>query len=240
MLLSVMYHHVGSDKYSNDLAVFEEHLAHIKEHFVSVLPSEEKLAKNSICLTFDDGYADFYFRVFPLLQKYELKALLGVCTKYILDECTLEADKRMGFMHDEAFANYKNGAFCTYEELKEMCQSTLVEVASHSHSHIDLTKDEVDLELELKHSKELLEQNLEYRCDSFIFPFGKYNNSVILEAKKHYKYLFRIGNGLQGDFSGIDGLIYRINGDSLGSKDAIFKPSKMLKYHLKSTIKRIF
>ena len=62
-----MYHHVNSDRCSNDLSIFEEHLKYIKNNFKTIFPGEEANQK-SVCLTFDDAYADFYFLIFPLLK----------------------------------------------------------------------------------------------------------------------------------------------------------------------------
>ncbi|WP_229770939.1 polysaccharide deacetylase family protein [Campylobacter portucalensis] len=237
-LICVMYHHVNSDDLSNDLEMFDKHLEYISNNFISVFPGE-KLAKNSICLTFDDAYADFYFLVYPLLKKYNLKAILGVPTKFILQSTSVEPKKRMSFKHNAASQNYKFGSHTTFDELKEMIDSSLIQVASHSHSHIVLTDEGVDLNLELKHSKEILESNLNIKVDSFIFPFGKYNKNILNEAKKHYKYNFRIGSAIQKDFKGINGVIYRIKGDNLKSPDEIFKFKNMLKYRLKALFKRI-
>ena len=86
-----MYHHVNSDRCSNDLAIFEEHLKYIKNNFKTIFPGEEITSK-SVCLTFDDAYADFYFLIFPLLKKYNLKALLAIPSKYILDDIDEEGE----------------------------------------------------------------------------------------------------------------------------------------------------
>ncbi len=238
MLISVMYHHVNSDRCSNDLAIFEEHLKYIKENFVSVFPGE-KVEKNSICLTFDDAYADFYFLIFPLLKKYNLKALLAIPSKYILEDTDELPENRMNFEHNDLFINYEKATFCTYKELKEMRDSGLVEFASHSHSHINLLENEVDLNLELRVSQEILEEKLGVKVDSFVFPFGKYNQSILKEAKKYYKYNFRIGNAIHKDFFGINGAIYRVDGDGLKSADEIFKLSKILKYKFKAFTKKL-
>jgi len=233
-----MYHHVNSNRCSNDLAIFEEHLKYIKQNFTTILPGEE-IKSRCVCLTFDDAYADFYFLIYPLLKKYNLKALLAVPSKYILNECENEAQNRMGFEHNDLFANFAQGTFCTFKELKEMLDSGLVQIGSHSHSHIDLTASGVDLEVELKHSKELLENKLDTVVESFVFPFGKYNQEVLKHTKKYYKYSFRIGNALHKDFSGINGVIYRVDGDGLKTIDEIFGFKKLLNYKFKGFIKRL-
>ena len=233
-----MYHHVDSDSCSNELNIFEEHLKYIKENFITVFPGE-KIEKKSICLTFDDAYVDFYFLIFPLLQKYNLKALLAIPSKYILDDTNEDMQNRMNYKHDILFENYQKATFCTYKELKEMKDSGLVTFASHSYSHANLLDNNVDLDLELRVSKEFLEEKLEVKIESFVFPFGKYDQYILSEAKKYYKYNFRIGNAIHKDFSGINGAIYRVNGDGLKSADEIFKLSKILKYRFKALIRKI-
>ncbi|QOG13229.1 polysaccharide deacetylase family protein [Arcobacter sp. FWKO B] len=233
-----MYHHVNSDRCSNDLAIFEEHLKYIKQNFTTIFPGEEIKGK-CVCLTFDDAYADFYFLIYPLLQKYGLKALLAVPSRYILDDCDKDPTLRMGFEHNDLFINYEQGTFCTFKELKEMLDSGLVQIGSHSHSHIDLTASGVDLELELRHSKEILESKLGTEVNSFVFPFGKYNQEVLKHSQKYYKYSFRIGNAIHKDFDGINGVIYRVDGDGLKTPDEIFGFKKLLKYKFKGFIKRL-
>ena len=221
-----MYHHVNSDRCSNDLAIFEEHLKYIKNNFKTIFPGEEITSK-SVCLTFDDAYADFYFLIFPLLKKYNLKALLAIPSKYILDDTDEEAENRMNFEHNDLFQNFEKATFCTYKELKQMQESGLVVFGSHSHSHIDLTQKQVDLDLELRVSKQILEDKLNTKIDSFVFPFGKYNQDILKEAEKYYQYNFRIGNAIHKDFSGINGAIYRVDGDNLKTADEIFKTTKL-------------
>ncbi|MCT7498070.1 polysaccharide deacetylase family protein [Arcobacter cryaerophilus gv. pseudocryaerophilus] len=238
MLISIMYHHVNSDRCSNDLAIFEEHLKYIKNNFKTIFPGEEITSK-SVCLTFDDAYADFYFLIFPLLKKYNLKALLAIPSKYILDETEEEAENRMNFEHNDLFENYQKATFCTYKELKQMQESGLVVFGSHSHSHINLLEENVNLDLELRVSKQILEDKLNTKIDSFVFPFGKYNQDILKESKKYYQYNFRIGNAIHKDFSGINGAIYRVDGDNLKTADEIFKTTKLLKYKFKGIVKRL-
>ncbi|MEW6552123.1 MAG: polysaccharide deacetylase family protein [Campylobacterota bacterium] len=238
MLISIMYHHVNSDRCSNDLSIFEEHLQYIKSKFTSIFPGEN-ITGNCVCLTFDDAYVDFYYLIYPLLKKYGLKALLAVPSKYILDSCDEISETRMGFEHNDLFANYEKGTFCTFKELKEMVDSGLVRIGSHSHTHIDLTADGVDLDIELRFSKEILEQKLGVEVDSFVFPFGKYNQEILQQAKKYYKYSFRIGNAIHNDFNGINGVIYRVDGDGLKTPDEIFGFKKILGYKFKGLIKRL-
>jgi len=234
-----MYHHLNSDRCSNDYAIFESHLAYISENMQTVFPTEESLPKNAICLVFDDGYYDFYHLIFPLLQKYKIKALLAVVPSVVLDSTDTSDEKRLAPEHNHLFAEYKNATFCTYEELQEMQDSGLVQIASHSLTHVNLLEDDVDLTAELEESQKTLEQKLKIKVESFVFPFGKYNQAVLDETKKYYKYAFRIGNGLNKDFSGVNGVIYRIDADNLKDASSIFGFSNMLKFWFKTFTKKL-
>jgi len=235
----MMYHHVNSDRCSNDLALFEEHLEYISKNFTTLFPTFDELPKKAICLVFDDGYFDFYKFIYPLLQKYNLKALLAVTPKYILNDTENDDISRLNYEHNELFQEYKNATFCTYKELKEMSDSGVVQIVSHSYSHTNLLDENIDLIQELLKSKERIEAKLDTKIESFVYPFGKYNQKILDETMKNYKYSFRIGNGVNKDFKGVHGVIYRIDGDFLESPNAIFSFKNMLKFRWKTLIKSI-
>ena len=237
MLLAVMYHHINCNIYSNKLEMMKNHLGYIAKNYNVVLPkdklSEDKL---NVCLTFDDGYYDFYHFVFPLLRELNLKAILATPIKYILEDTKIDKQKRLSLTHNEIYeaSNYKDFApFCTFKELKEMGESGFVDIASHSYSHLNLKNKDICLELELIKSKEILEKKLGFEINSFVLPYGKYNDKIVKMAKENYKYVFRIGNSLNKDFSGINGLIYRVNGDGLQTPNEIFNFSKRMQFYFK-------
>lgn len=234
----MMYHHLNSDRCSNDYDIFESHLKYISENFISTFPTDN-LPKNPICLVFDDGYYDFYKFVFPLLQKYNVKVLLAVIPKFTLDDVNTSDEQRLNYEHNDLFEHYEKGTFCTYKELQEMIDSELVQIVSHSYSHQNLVEDDINLDQELQISKEILESKLNIKVESFVFPFGKYNQVILDETKKHYKYAFRIGNGIDKNFSGTNGVIYRIDADNLDSDSDIFKFSNIMKFKFKTFIKSI-
>ncbi len=235
----MMYHHVKSDRCSNELSTFEQHLAYISENYTALFPTFEPLPKNAICLVFDDGYYDFYKYIYPLLKKYNLKALLAVVPKYILEDTDKSDNERLNHEHNELFNEYKNATFCTYKELREMQESGLVQIASHSYSHKNLLEEDVNLTQELLESQKILEEKLSTKVESFVYPFGKYNQAVLDETMQYYKYSFRIGNAVNKDFHGIGGVIYRIDGDFLKSPSEIFSFSNMLKFRFKAIVKSI-
>jgi len=232
-----MYHNINSDKYSNNLEIFKKHLIYIKNNFNIVFPND-KLKGDDICLTFDDGFYNFYIYVFPLLQELNIKVILAVPTAFILDDTKELKEHRLRIKHDDTYTNIQKAPFCTFKELKIMSDSGHVKIASHSHSHVNLNKCD-NLEFELKQSKKILENKLNIVCDTFIFPFGKYNDDILKQTKKYYKYQFRIGNAINNNFDGINDVIYRINADSLKNHNELFSIKNMIKYKIKYYIKSI-
>ena len=244
MLLAIMYHHIDSDRFSNDLERFEQHLQYIIDHFEIVIPKDPlSTTRNNLCLTFDDAYYDFYHYVFPLLKKYHIKALLAVPTAYILEDTDLTPEKRLSLKHQENYEeeNYRDFApFCTWKELREMSESGYVMIASHSHHHRDLTLPDIDLHEEIITSKEILEKKLGEKIEGFVLPFGRYNRRSFELLQKHYRYIFKVGQGVNSDFNGIRGLIYRIDGDNMKNDRAIFSFRSMLGYRIKSLAKTLY
>ncbi len=235
MLLCTLYHNINADKYSNRPDIFERHLLYIKKHFRVVFPGD-CLGEKNICLTFDDGYFNFYKYVYPLLKKNDMKAILAVPTKFILEKTSKEEKKRLSVRHDDAVSYYKDAPFCTFEELKEMSESGCVKIASHTHSHANLTNCE-DVSEELLLSRDILEKKLGIVCDTFMFPYGKYNDEIARKASEIYPYLFRIGNAINKDFNGIKGVIYRIDADNLKDEKDIFSFRNMTRYKMKSFLR---
>ncbi len=233
MLLAAMYHRVGEGKHSNTLDMLEAHLTYLKERYPILLPGDPLPKRRlSICLTFDDALFDFYHYTFPLLKKLGLRALLGVPTYYVIEKSTLSAEERLAVPYTLAM---QEGIFetraplCTWEELQEIVDSGLVEVASHSHLHCNLTFDFVDLEREAVLSKKILEERLGQVVNTFIYPFGRFNQRVHQVIQKHYPYAFRIGSGLNWGWGDGKKPLQRVIGDHLTHPGALNSIRNLIK-----------
>lgn len=191
-----MYHKVGTGKHATPLEVLERHFQTLSA-YPTLLPGEPLEEKLSICLTFDDAYFDLYHLIYPLLKKYNLRALVAACPRYLVDTTKLDPKTRLNVpyylaMQDEIFP--EKIPFCTYEELNQMLDSKHIAVASHSYSHVNMTFDFVRKEQEIITSKQLLEQHLQTKVTSFVYPFGRSNALIDQTIKQHYLYSFRIGD----------------------------------------------
>lgn len=215
MLLVLMYHKINEPNCAARLPQFHAHLKYLVENFPIIAPGAKLNNQLSICLTFDDAYCDFYNDIYPLLQQYQIPAVLGITTKYTLDNTDLPMAKRLAVPYPtgmDAGIYDTHAPLCTWEEINEMVASNLVVPASHSHTHADLKNPNSDLAQEGELSKHILQEKLTTNIDTFIYPFGKMNKSVHKHLSKHYKYLMRIGGSVNHDWSQ---LIYRVDADHL-------------------------
>lgn len=115
-----------------------------------------QLPKNPIIITFDDGRESQYLNAFPLLQKYNFKAIFYVFTNAIDRE------------------NY-----LTWKQLKELRDGGM-EIGDHTRYHWYLTKQTPEiLQKEIIDTKKLLEDKLNIEVLSLAYPFGLYNDEVI-------------------------------------------------------------
>ncbi len=177
----LMYHRVSTNpkyqysRWSVTPTSFENQIKYLQDNGYSFVKMTEAYLKYSfnnstflspyrktLAITFDDGYRDFYTIVFPLLKKYNIPATVFVITKDV----------------------GKNGNV-SWEMLKEMVDSGLVEVGSHTMSHkysANISKD-VLLE-EFAGSKAIIEEKLDVPIFVLAYPYGFANASVYEVAKQ--------------------------------------------------------
>lgn len=98
-----MYHRFGTGQgvASMNIGVFERQIALIKKNFNPLslgqfqgkLESGESIPANSVMLTIDDGYQDFFTYAFPVLKKYEMPATIFVTHNFLEGGTWLWPDK---------------------------------------------------------------------------------------------------------------------------------------------------
>ena len=121
---------VAFDEYAIYKQEFESDLAWLKSNGYTTVTSEELLSymkgeatppQKPVILTIDDGKYGVYKNAYPLLKKYNMKAVLSVIG-YEIDNATANPDKRS----DSA------APYCTWYEIGEMSKSGFVEIISHT------------------------------------------------------------------------------------------------------------
>lgn len=105
---TIMYHYVrplGASRYpaikGRGLAEFKGQIAHLRKHFhlcspidvFSHLKTGQSIPENWVLLTFDDGYADHFRYVLPVLHDAKISALFFPPVSVVLDRTLLDVNK---------------------------------------------------------------------------------------------------------------------------------------------------
>ena len=133
-LAIIMYHGILKEasrqgQYIISPALFEEDLQTIRQQGYTTVVMQDlldyadglrDLPEKPVMLTFDDGYYNNYLYAYPLLQKYVMKAVISPVVSW--SEQYSEKDS------DHAIYSH-----VTWEEMREMVASGLVEIQNHSY-----------------------------------------------------------------------------------------------------------
>ena len=102
------------------------------DQLIDARQGRSKLPQNPVLLTFDDGLRSVYTKVFPLLRAYQYHAVVAVVGAW--------ADLPDNGSVDYGFRPFTRNDFATWDQLREMQNSGLVDIASHSYDlHHGLT-----------------------------------------------------------------------------------------------------
>ncbi len=131
----IMYHAILEDnklssKYIVSPGLFEEDLAYIRKKgytpvfmkdVIAFTEGRGRLPKKPIVITFDDGYYNNYYYAYPLLQKYNMKAVISIVGK-MSDEFTGSGDRNLNYAH------------LTWNDVLDMHLSGYWEIQNHSYN----------------------------------------------------------------------------------------------------------
>ena len=149
---------------------FEKQLQMLQDRGYTFLFASEyrHTMEREVILTFDDGYADNYHEMFPILKRYHAKA-----TIFIVSDCI----GKPGFLNAR--------------QMQQMVQSGLVEFQSHTKSHHKLTQlTDEQLEEEFQTAKTDIEAITGQPVEILSYPNGDQDARVRKAAAKYYDRAF--------------------------------------------------
>lgn len=163
-----MYHYVGENPNPRDLGrnylsisplKLEEQLTYLKnsgftsislDELYGIFNNQITSPNKPIVLTFDDGYIDFYTTAYPILVKYNFKAVSFIPTGLI-----------------------GTGYYMNWDQIKEIQRTGLVTFEGHTLTHPNLTVlGSVAALKELKDGRELLQSQTGYPVNFIAYPYG--------------------------------------------------------------------
>lgn len=191
----IMYHSIlkdpsRSNKYTVTPTVLEEDLKYIKDKgyttvtiadLISYVYDDKPLPEKPIVLTFDDGHYNNYGYLFPLLEKYDMKAVISIVGSYT-DKFTKT---------DEANLNY---SYLRWKDIKELMDTGRIEFQNHTYNLHSNTgkrigtkkiKGETDehyknvLEEDILKLQQEFKENTNYIPQCFTYPFGGISNASL-------------------------------------------------------------
>ena len=191
----IMYHSIlkdpsRSNKYTVTPAVLEEDLKYIKDKgyttvtiadLISYVYDDSPLPEKPIVLTFDDGHYNNYGYLFPLLEKYDMKAVISIVGSYT-DKFTET---------DEANLIY---SYLRWKDIKELMDTGRIEFQNHTYNLHSNTgkrigtkkiKGETDehyksiLKDDILKLQQEFEENTNYTPKCFTYPFGGISNASL-------------------------------------------------------------
>jgi len=184
----LMYHTVGEEYPKREALpkpVFRKHLEFLTTNYDPVdfrqLLNPATNSSNSVALTFDGGYADFYSAILPLLREFDVPA-----TVFVVPE-------RVGQVNGQPAGATKWVDwfdFMTHEHICELINDPLIQIGNKTLTHDyplpELPDDE--LEREIVQGKQALEQEYSISIDSFCYPRGQYDKRTVKLVRDHHEY----------------------------------------------------
>ncbi|WP_237668782.1 poly-beta-1,6-N-acetyl-D-glucosamine N-deacetylase PgaB [Vibrio sp. V39_P1S14PM300] len=96
------------------------------QQIIDAQTGKAPLPDKAVLLTFDDGYASFYYTVYPLLKLYNFPAVMAIVGHW------LEPSANGMVPYGKLMISQKR--FLNWEQIKEMQDSGLIEIASHTYN----------------------------------------------------------------------------------------------------------
>ena len=190
VILVLCYHDIVADGPDDPNATSDTHLSefkaqleYLKSEGYQTVSAEQyyahrkdglPLPAKALLLSFDDGYIGDYTYAFPILKAMDWKATFFVHTHYVGTTTTK--------------------VHMSWDQLREIDSLPLFKVYPHTVTHPNLTevKNDQDLIAELRDSRDAVEKNLGGKRPFLAYPYGLYDDRVLLFTQDYYSMAFTL------------------------------------------------
>lgn len=178
----LVYHRFGpvvADNMTVTTAVFAAQLKYLEDNGYTVIPLRQFVAyhlgnappppSRAVVITVDDAHQSVYTQMLPLVKQYRIPVTL--------------------FVYPSAISNASYAL--SWEQLRELQESGLFDIQSHSYWHPNFKKEKKRLtsaqyeelvERQLTQAREKLEKTLGIQVDMLAWPFGIYDDDLMKKA----------------------------------------------------------
>ena len=195
----IMYHSIVDDsskinQYTVTPEIIENDMKYLKnqgfetvltEELVQYIENDVPLPEKPVMITLDDGFYNNFCYLVPLLEKYDMKAVVSVVGEFV--DSASQRDAHM-----------PEYSYLTWDDISEMCQHSCIEIGNHTYAmhSTDLRKGSSKLSYEtpeqyseiffqdINKLQNLLETNSGVIPVSFAYPFGYISRESIPILKK--------------------------------------------------------
>lgn len=192
---TLMYHCVDDEIKAKNIVTrqrFAEQLAALidsgyktitLEHYVEIVRNKIPPQEKSILLTFDDGYEDFYINAWPILQKFDAKAVVFLVTEYI---------GQLNWWNHKVPYFKRHLSWSQVADLKEKG----ISFGGHSTAHHNLAKFDADyIRQDLVVNKSAIEQQIGSPIQAFCYPYGDYTEAAQSVVRELFSVAFSVNQG---------------------------------------------
>jgi len=187
--LTILIYHSVNPPHPNSVTSenFSKQLQYLLSHFevigiyelIDLLNRGEIPSRNSVVLTFDDGYEDNYQYAYPLLKEYDCTATIFVCTGFV--NRLVDITQKTIYKH----LSYDGLQPLSWEQIKEMADGGIT-FGVHTHFHKILTGLPLKkAEEEILTSRDILQEVLSRPINVLAYPWGFFNNDLIKILKNN-------------------------------------------------------
>ncbi len=179
-VMILCYHRFGRNKSRMVMTPddFDNQMAYLQKNGYRVIPlssihsflkGEAALPRKAVVITIDDGYRSSYDWAYPILKKYNFPATLFIYSDFVGSKDAL-----------------------SWNELKEMVKSELVDIQPHSKTHASMSKRlpnesteayQKRVAEEIRIPSQQIRKVLGLPLHTFAYPFGDTNDFLVSQLK---------------------------------------------------------